>query len=297
MIKKALTPLIILLSGVIVLSTAGPVIKLYTFQPMKLAFYRLFFGLIAFLVFFLLKREKSPYKMSRRDFLFFSLGGLFLALHFFIWITSFSYTTVAGGVVPILIQPILVSILSWLFYREGLSLKLSIPLIISFSGITIMTWRDIIRDPVLGTGDLLAVLGIAMVSIYFLVARKAVQKAGPIRFNIVTYSIACLFLLVLLRVQDISLMIHNTRELVIILWLGIACSFFGYLSVNYALKTFTTPEVSIALIGEPVLSVVWAGLFLAEPVHLSQQAGLYLGVLGLVLFVYIKSKDRKRVSK
>src|SRR6056297_3513046 len=107
---KKINYLFILIGGIIILSTAGPVIKLSGESPIKIAFYRLFFGFLFFLFFYLKgrKKRKRHNRFNPTDIIVLVISGIALGMHFFLWIRAFSYTTVAGGVIPILIQPILV---------------------------------------------------------------------------------------------------------------------------------------------------------------------------------------------
>ncbi|MFW6262541.1 MAG: DMT family transporter, partial [Thermotogota bacterium] len=181
--------LFILLSGIIILSTAGPVIKLCEEDPIKIAFYRLFFGFLFFLFFFLKdrhKREKSD-SLNKTDWLVLLISGISLGLHFFLWIRAFSYTTVAGGVIPILIQPVLVSFLSILFYKEALSKIMLIPLAITSMGIIIMGIGDFQTNTHLGIGDVYSSLGIMMICFYLVGVKRLIVKISPIILNVYLY--------------------------------------------------------------------------------------------------------------
>src|SRR6056297_2969121 len=188
---KKVNSLFILLSGIVILSTAGPVIKLCGEDPIKIAFYRLFFGFLFFMFFYLKdrhKREKTD-SLNGMDWIVLFISGISLGLHFLLWIRAFSYTTVAGGVIPILIQPVLVSFLSILFYKEALSKIMLIPLTITSFGIIIMGIGDFNTSTHLGVGDLYSSLGIVMICFYLVGVKRLVMKISPIILNIYLYII------------------------------------------------------------------------------------------------------------
>src|SRR6056297_446849 len=295
MIKKA-NSLFILLAGILVLSTAGPVIKLCGEDPIKIAFYRLFFGFLFFLFFFLKdrhKREKTV-TLNQMDLLVLLISGISLGLHFFLWIRAFSYTTVAGGVIPILIQPVLVSFLSILFYKEALSKIMLIPLAITSMGIIIMGVGDFHTDSHLGIGDLYSSLGIMMICFYLVGVKRLIVKISPIILNIYLYIIGMCVLLIPIMINQSGFAISTARDFFLILWLGGACSFLGYLAVNVSLKKFKAPEVSFAIVGEPILSIVWAWLFLNEIMSTNQLTGFVFGLTGFVIFILILRREHIR---
>ncbi len=294
MIKKT-NSLFILLSGIVVLSTAGPVIKLCGEEPIKIAFYRLFFGFLFFLFFYLKNRHKREKTVSfnRTDLFVLLISGISLGMHFFLWIRAFSYTTVAGGVIPILIQPVLVSFLSILFYKEAMSKIMLIPLTITSMGIIIMGIGDFQTDTHLGIGDLYSSLGIMMICIYLVGVKRLIVKISPIILNIYLYIIGMGVLLIPIMINRIGFAIGSLRDFLLILWLGGACSFLGYLAVNVSLKKFKAPEVSFAIVGEPILSIVWAWLFLKEIMSANQLSGFIFGLTGFILFVLILRREQR----
>jgi drug/metabolite transporter (DMT)-like permease len=288
MIKK-LNSLFVLLAGIVLLSSAGPVIKLCGEDPIKIAFYRLFFGFLFFLFFYLKDRNKREkvVSLNRTDLLVLLISGISLGLHFFLWIRAFTYTTVAGGVIPILIQPVLVSFLSILFYKEAMSKIMLIPLAITSIGIVIMGIGDFNTSTHLGVGDLYSSLGIVMICFYLVGVKRLIVKISPILLNIFLYIIAMCVLLIPILINNKGFLIGTTRDFLYILWLGGACSFLGYLAVNVSLIRFKAPEVSFAIVGEPILSIIWAWLFLGEIMSQNQLIGFIFGLIGFIIFILV----------
>jgi len=296
--KKRVSYLFVLIVGVILLSTAGPVIKMCSEEPIKIALYRLFFGFLFFLFFYLFDRKKKIHSvaLNKTDVLVLVLSGVSLGLHFFLWIKAFSFTSVAGGVIPIMIQPILVSFLSMLFFKEVLSKAMILPLIITFSGLLIMGIGDFKTNAHLGMGDVYASLGIVMVCFYLIGVKRLIQKISPFILNIYLYIIGMCVLLVPVLIQGHSFAIGTKIDFFLILWLGGACSFLGYLFINISLKRFKAPEVSFAIVGEPILSIVWAWIFLGELMNIFQTMGFALGLSGFLIFILILRKENRKKS-
>lgn len=291
--------LFILIFGIIILSTAGPVIKLCDESPLKVAFYRLFFGFLFFLMFSFGRKsnKKDGVAMNGIDMIVLFICGISLGLHFLLWIQAFSYTSVAGGVIPILIQPVLVSFLSIIFYKESLSKAMLIPLVITAFGIIFMSVGDFKTNTHLGIGDLYSSLGIVMICFYLVGVKRLLVKINPVHLNILLYIIAMTVLLIPFFLTSQTFGIGSARDFFLIFWLGGACSFLGYLSVNVALKHFKAPEVSFAIVGEPILSILWAWLFLKEVMNTNQWVGFAFGLSGFIIFVSLLKRERQIVQQ
>ncbi len=289
-----MNPYMLIVLGVLTVSTSGPVIKLINADPDIVAFYRVLFGFFCFFV-FNMKIKKSGKKIREEKSSFiekivFMSGGIFLAFHFYFWISSFSTTTVAGAVIPLMIQPVLVTFLGYLFFKEKVKGKLIVPLVIVFAAILIMTMGDYSIGGDMSLGDLYSVIGTVMVSVYLLIARNAVKKVGVISYNTFSYFIASIILFVIVLLKNISFGIADATDFMGIMWLGFGCSFLGYMLINISLKHFTVSEVSIALIGEPVLGIFWAFVFLKELPNLYQVIGFLIGLTGLLTYIKIMKK-------
>ena len=175
----------ILVFGIVIVSTAGPVIKGITLYPLFVAFFRVLLGFTGFLLLYLKKKSKMHKKgydsISLPEKILFMSGGIFLALHFYFWISAFYKTTVAGGVIPLMIQPVLVTVMGRLIYKEKFRISFILPLLIIFTGVITMTLGDHSLGGQMSNGDMYSIVGTVMVSFYLLIAKKAVKKIGAIK--------------------------------------------------------------------------------------------------------------------
>lgn len=249
---------------------------------MKVAFYRVLIAFLIYTVVTAMSRRRIP-SLAIRELFLVLLAGAFLGLHFGFWVSSFGYTTVAGAVIPLSSQPIVVGILAYLFYGEKPGRKILKPLLLIFLGLFAMSWMDMMIEISLGLGDVLAFVGTIMVAFYFLIAKMGVPRFGVILFNMWTYGVATLVLFVGIMLGKFQLFPLTTTELVCYFLLAFGCSFLGYSLINASLKHFKTVNVSLALVGEPALSILWAYVFLGEALTPAQALGFSLCVLGMFL--------------
>ncbi|HCZ05722.1 MAG TPA: EamA/RhaT family transporter [Thermotogae bacterium] len=278
-----LKPVFSLAGGVLLVSTAGLLIRISGGPPMKVAFYRVFFAFLIYTLVSGLFKLRIPYSLSFREIFLVVLAGVFLGLHFGFWVSAFGYTTVAGAVIPLSSQPIIVGVLGYLFYREKPERKILLPLFFIFTGLFVMFLMDMKIEISIGLGDILAFTGTVMVAFYFIVARLWVPRIGVLLFNMWTYGVATLVLLIGVLWGRFNLLPLRGVELLCYFLLAFGCSFLGYSLINNSLKHFRTVNVSLALVGEPALSILWAFLFLSEALTVAQFLGFVLCVFGLFL--------------
>jgi len=91
--------------------------------------------------------------------------------------------------------------------------------------------------------------------------------------------------IVLFTLSFPSFEIVPMREWFILIALGAGCSFLGYLLINLSLKSFPSGIVSMALVGESSLAILWAHLLLGEIIRIFQVAGFMISTIGLALFL------------
>ena len=272
---KHLKPVFYLLLSVLVASFSGIFIKLSSLPPTTIAFYRVF---IASLLFFLVKRRVGLFSLKKE--MLSLIAGFFLAMHFFFWVSAFNHTTVAGAVIPLTLQPVLTGLLSWLIYGERIS------------PFRIVTGSTVVTGVVLALagkegfsgvsrGDLLAVVGVVFFCGYLVLGRYRNRAMGSMEFSLRTHALASAVLAFLVP----SFGVVETKEWFILIGLGVGCSFLGYLFINLSLRYFSSSVVSVVLVGEPVLSVLWSFLLLGEAVTFFEAIGFIVSVIGLVLFI------------
>lgn len=92
-------PYLALAIGAVALSTAAVLVKMTAAPAAVVAFYRMFFSFLIMTPMIVLFYRSEWRVLDRRDWLFCTLSGLFLGMHFILWFESLQYTSVASSVV------------------------------------------------------------------------------------------------------------------------------------------------------------------------------------------------------
>ncbi len=242
-------------------------------------------------------RQELP-QQSRQTRLLLLLGGVFLGAHFAAWITSLEFTSVASSVVIVTTAPLWVAILSPVLLKEkitrwvvaGLLISLVGSFIVGLSSACQIAEGQLTCSAVFsGTpgkmiiGNLLALLGAFMSAGYLLVGRKIRNSLSLGSYTFSVYSIAALFLLLLVIVFREPVTGFSTSTYLFIIALALIPQIVGHSSFNWALKYLPAAMVSIALLGEPIGTIILSFLLLKESPTVFEVVGGILILLGILV--------------
>ncbi|WP_256337927.1 DMT family transporter [Paenibacillus sp. 276b] len=250
--------------------------------------YRLFITVILMLPFVPWKSLRNL-KMNKNDWSVVLLAGLFLGLHFLFWMESLVHTSVASSMVILSLQPLFVMVGSYFIFKERANMVTILCMVTALAGSVIIAWGDIgvSREALIGDG--LSLLGTIAVSAYMLAGQKVSHKINANVYSVIVFFLAGSVLLIYSLFNHISLTGYNTSDWMYFLLLAIIPTIFGQLLVNLLLKSLGATTLSVGIIGEPVLAIILAFVFLGETISLFQFIGGMMTVLGMGGYFWAKS--------
>ena len=289
--KPSVSPGLMLVVAVFALSWAGPVIKLISAPPHVVAAWRLIFASLFIAAVLLVRRKNIRFvRLTRGEWLLATGSGVMLAFHFWAWIASLRYTTVASSVVLVAMQPIFVAFLSGIFLRERATSRQWTGILVACGGAILLAFGDAHVDGALSRsalfGDALALIGAVLVAGYYIIGRRLRQKMDLWVYIGIVYGIAALVLVAVIAIDPSAEM---TGYPAFDWWLFVAMAagpmMLGHTSVNYALKYIRAYVANIALLGEPVLAtlIAWMLPQIREVPTLFTLAGAILIGSGIML--------------
>jgi drug/metabolite transporter (DMT)-like permease len=263
--KPALPPALVLLVAVLAMSWAGPLVKFTTAPPQVVSAWRLVFSVAFIAVVLLLRRHTTPRpQLAPREWALAGAAGVMLALHFWSWIASLRYTSVAASVVLVDMQPIFVALLSGALLRERANRVQWFAILLAFAGAVVIGVGDARGHATSGNaffGDALALLGAAFVSGYYIIGRRLRQHMDLWVYIGVVYGVAALVLLLVVAVDPkTNLTGYPTRDWLVFLALAAGPMMLGHTGVNYALRYVRAYVANIVILGEPVGATIIAWL-------------------------------------
>ncbi|MFO7892539.1 MAG: DMT family transporter [Longimicrobiales bacterium] len=247
-------PGVILLVAVLAMSWGGPLVRYATAPALAVAAWRVAFS-VAFIAGVVLWRDRGRAirRLSGRDWGLGLLAGVFLAGHFWSWIASLSYTTVASSVVLVNTQPIFVALLSIAFLGERPTRRQWAGIGVAVAGAAVIGWGDFAGGPEPLVGDLLAVAGAVFVSLYYVIGRRLRQRLELWDYIAVVYGAAAVVLLSATAVlPGVDVVGYPTTDWLVFLALAAGPMMIGHTGVNYALRYIPAYVANLALLGEPI---------------------------------------------
>ncbi len=245
------------------ISTAAPLIRLSHAPPLALAFWRMALatGLMGALWTWNRGKESaSPGggDLGKKAFLL-GLSGVFLGIHFALWVLSLSLTTVAVSVVLVNTQPVFAALLSWVFLGEPPTGRQAAGIGTALGGVILMTGATGFYGAGL-LGALLALGGAFSGSCYYVVGRGLRPRMGLWAYVTPVYGVSALLLLALSLAFHAPLGPFPAREWAIFAALAAAPTLFGHTLLNWALRWLPAPVVNVVALGEPVGASLLAAL-------------------------------------
>lgn len=208
-------------------------------------------------------------------------SGCFLALHFATWISSLSYTSVANSVVLVNTIPIWVAIFAPVFTPDRLTGRTWSSVLLSVAGGVCVGIGDFEPGAKALWGDGLALIGALGAAGYLLLGRRLRARVSLLAYATVCYGSAALVLWTIVLLWRLPLAGFSIETWGALLGMAVISQHLGHSGYNYAVKFFTASFVAVLLLGEPVLSTLWAYLLFHEGLTAWKVAGGLLILIGI----------------
>lgn len=298
--SKAVTPVLGLVFGIVAASTSSIFIRFAQEQApsITIAALRLSFAALILAPFALTQKLDELRSLDKRRLILLGASGLLLALHFATWISSLEFTSVASSVVLVTTSPLWVALISPVFLKESLKRMAVIGLVVALVGSAIVgmaqscvfesgrmvceTTEQILTDQGMW-GNFLALAGAWCAAGYLIIGRQVRSSISLLSYTFVVYGTAALVLLGMVVLVGQSLTGISADVVGWCLLLALFPQLLGHSSFNWALKYISANSVSLALLGEPVASVMLAAIFLNEPPTILEIVGGVTILVGIYL--------------
>jgi len=264
--------------GIVSLSFAAIFIRMSNSEPLAIATFRMGISSIILLPFYFIKKRNL---ISKNDLKFFFLSGLFLALHFYTWITSLRFTSIMSSTVLVTTNPIFVSIFSYFLFKKKIKKRTFLAIILSIIGIILMSYGFSFSTNL--KGNLLALFGALFASLYIISDYYLRKKYDLIDIVFPVYLVSFLILLSLSLSLNIKLYPLPLKEYFLFFLIALIPQVIGHSIINYSLKFFSPIFISLAILGEPLGATIFGIIFFKEiPKVLEIIGGLFI-ITGIVV--------------
>ena len=284
--EPVFNPYLAVVLGVAAVSFASIFTRLITAPPLIIAFYRLAFTVLLLSPWALSRAGRSELITIRgKDLALALLAGVFLAVHFVVWITSLQYTSIASSTVLVTMQPLFVVTLGFLFLKEKINRISALGALVALTGSIIVGAGDFRIGGMAFWGDLLAFAGAFFVAVYVLIGRSLRSRFSLFPYVFLVFSSAALSLLLFNLFTRLPLYPYPASDWLWFVALALIPTIFGHTVFNWALRYVQAAVVSVSILGEPVGATFLGYLVFREVPGVFQLVGGLVIISGLFLFV------------
>lgn len=272
-------------------------VALVTYRPYEIVFLRLAFAsLLLFGVIFLLgKRER----VEPRDLLYLMLVAFFEPFLYFIGeANGMRHVSSTLGSLIISTIPLVTAVGAWLFLKEKIHLLLVAGLLVSFSGVALLSFSE---PDLFGTlkGVLLLLLAVFAGMMYGITVLRITRKYRSLTIVAWQSLFGMLYMLPLFLIFDwghFSTVQQDTRGLLTIAAMSLFASVGSFLLFTGVIRELGVVRSNIFSNLIPVFTVILAWLILRDAITWKIVAGVLLTILGLLISQYHDLRRRRAKS-
>jgi len=262
-------------------------VKLADAPAAIIAFYRLLFATVILLPLLLFnKRNRNELKtLSKKQWGFGFLSGLFLATHYVLWFESLRYTSVASSTVIVTLQPLFSMVGGYFLFKERFTKGAVIGCFIAISGSIVIGWQDFQISGDALYGDILAFMAAGIITAYFFISQHIRKDLSLIPYSVISYGSSACFLGIFAYMQQQSFIHYATQTWLSFIGLAFIATILGQTIFNWLLKWMSATVISMSILGETIGTCVLAYFILSETITLQQALGISIIFIGLTLFL------------
>lgn len=273
-------PYILLFISILAVAISSILIKSSNTPPGVAGMYRLYLTVLMMIPFVPWKQFWSL-QITRKEWSIVLLAGVFLGLHFLFWMESLTYTSVASSLVILTLQPLFVMIGSYFLFHERVNFVMLLSMAAAVAGSIVIAWGDIGVSREALVGDGLSLLGTIAFSVYMLAGQKVSHKLPANLYSIIVFFLGGSVMLVYSLLNSFSLTDYGAVDWTYFFLLALLPTIFGHFVFNLLLQYIGATTISVGVIGEPVLAIILAYVFLGETMSISQLIGGMFTIVGI----------------
>jgi drug/metabolite transporter (DMT)-like permease len=269
-------------ASLLAISSAATLIRLTDAPALAIAAYRMMISAGILWVFYPFTRTNLR-KIQWRPIL---LAGIFLALHFALWISSLDSTSVASSLVLVTMNPVIVALGSTFILKEKPSRQVIVGTVVSIIGCLVLIMGEGQISYHSWKGNLLALGGAIAMSCYMLTGRKARSSVDLYSYITFLYSVSGVILILVCQAGNVALTGFTGKTYVFLFLIAVIPQIVGHSLINWVLKYLHTSYLAAVILLEPLLGSLIAYWILREGVSSFTLIGgtlILSGVAGVFL--------------
>ncbi len=291
----SISPMIPLLVGMLAISFA-PILVRYSDAPVSVqGMYRMLFTVFLMLPFGA-KQLRYVNVITKKDWFLLITAGIFLALHFLVWMASLNYTSIASSTIILSLEPVFVMVGAYFAFRDKPNKWMMLGMIVALIGAICVGSGDIGITRTAFYGDMLSFLGALAVAVNMLIAKRILTRVPSYLYSLIVFTVTFLCFLLYNIAMGIQMINYPLKEWTVFLLLAIVPTVFGHMIFNWLLQYVSATTISMSVLAEPIGSSILGMILFHEMVTGFQLLGGAFVIIGLLLYLRSEQSADKSAS-
>lgn len=256
-------------------------------DALTIGFYRLLIASSILLAIKFLLGQKIKITMPGTSFLRLSILGFLLGFHFALFIQSVKITTVINATVLVNTTPAITLLIYWAWYRERPPAIKIIGLLLSLTGVFLISIFDIRFSFSSTVGDLLSLIAATLWAIYLIIGKPIREKDDILSTMPIIYFMGCIALMILSLVFG-EFVIPTAEQWLPLLGLSIFPTAIGHTLHFSSMKSLKPYQTSVLALLEPITATLLALVFFDEIPAPPFFVGAIVVLVGIYLIIRIQ---------
>ena len=237
-----------------------------------------------------MRQEKET--INKKDFfMLILLGILTYPLTSMLQFIGLSFTSASSATTIIGIEPIMITMIGFIFFKEKTSPIVFFLGIIAFLGVALTVGVSALEN-VSFFGCFLVFLSTIVVSFWVQLSKKVLTKISSNYYTALTIKLGTLFALPIMLFLVKSWEIHySLKGLIALLYLVVGCSIGAGWFWNKGLERSEASKSGIFLALEPVFGILFAVLILGEKLNFLSIIGIILVILSAAICMILPKRE------
>ena len=213
--------------------------------------------------------------------------GLVAALHFLLFVTALTFTTIAHALAITYLAPVFTAVASWRLLGERLTGRQVSGGLLAIAGIAVLVGFEPRLTGRMLLGDALALLSAACYAVYSIVGRSERNRYGLLPYALAVYGVAALWLLPALAAgfagRAAPAAAYTLPRVLALVGAGVVPLGLGHTLYNASLRRIPAAYANLIASQEVTGGVALGALLLGEIPAVNSMIGALLAIAGIVL--------------
>ena len=281
--------------GAMLIGFAPIFVKLSLLSSSAIAFYRMFLTIpFLFILNYAINRRYLFYVKNKSTIIYTALASLAFTTDLTLWHYSMNITSVSNATIIVNSAPIFVAVLSFILFKEKLSIEFVTSFLITYIGIIGLIYFSNNYTNGKVFGDILCMVAAFFYAVYLLVIAKLGRENS---LNIIFYTtfFCCLFSTIPMVVGGGQVFPSSSSEWINLLLLAVLCQFGGQYLITHAIGKISASEGSIGLLMQPITATILAAFLFNEILNITQIIFVFFALFGIYLArINLSNKQQKQ---